>query len=386
MQNLSNLPFLGRGFRPFFFFGALFALISMFIWGGFYAGHWNAPQFMNDPVMWHAHEMVYGFTMAIIAGFLLTAVANWTGGAPVRQLHLLALLALWCAGRITMNIETGLPLWAVNTLELSFIPALAGSLAIPLIKQWNKRNFIFLALLSGLWGFDLWFLITASPLPVYLAMFIIMIMISLIGGRIIPAFTVGALRQKGQDIRQTDQRKMDIAALASLLFLAVSFVSEIPEIIATAALISSTIHLLRMRFYHTKRTLKDPMLWILHIGYLWLVIGLALLGMAALDVLPYSTALHALTAGAIGSMTLGMMCRVAMGHTGRTIQANIPTTAAFIMMQLLAVLRVFTPLAWPEHTGILMALSAGLWALCFALYLTFYSAILFGPRPDGRPA
>lgn len=159
MQTFFEQPFWGRGFRPFFFLGALYSVFSLGIWGWFYAGHITPPGFLLDSVLWHAHEMIYGYTMAIIAGFLLTAVANWTGGAPARQIHLISLCFLWLLGRLVMNVDLGLPFWGLVLAEIVFIPALALSLAVPLIKSWNKRNFIFLTLLSALFACDLVFLI-----------------------------------------------------------------------------------------------------------------------------------------------------------------------------------------------------------------------------------
>jgi uncharacterized protein involved in response to NO len=128
----------------FFLLGALYSVISLILWAGFYAGYVMPPSLLADPVLWHAHEMIYGFTIAIVAGFLLTAVANWTGGAPARQIHLAALCVLWLTGRIVMNFDMGLPLWLIYVLEGAFIPALAVSLSIPLLKSWNVRNFVFL--------------------------------------------------------------------------------------------------------------------------------------------------------------------------------------------------------------------------------------------------
>ena len=135
-------------------------LVLLWVWGGFFAGHGLPPTFVLDPVSWHAHEMIFGFTMAIVAGFLLTAVANWTGGAPVRQIHLAGLCALWLAGRVVMNFDLGLSEIAVIVVEGAFILTLAFSLAIPLLKSWNKRNFGFLVLLSILFAFDMTFFIT----------------------------------------------------------------------------------------------------------------------------------------------------------------------------------------------------------------------------------
>lgn len=383
MPKLSERPLLERGFRPFFLLAALYAVASTALWGGYYTGYVLPPQGLLEPVAWHAHEMIYGFTMAVIAGFLLTAVANWTGGAPVRQWHLAGLCALWLFGRLVMALDMGLPLWLIYTFSTAFIPALALSLAIPLLRSWNKRNFIFLALLAILFACQIWFLLTRIMLPLHIAIMVVISIISLVGGRIIPAFTVAALRRRGIEARQTDQRKMDVAALGSLLLLILllPITGVQGKLFAGTALLSALIHLWRMRFYHLPQAMHDPMLWILHLGYLWVIIGLIALALAALGQIGFSLALHILTTGAIGSMTLGMMCRVTLGHTGREIMASSGTIAAFILIQLAACIRILGPILLPEHIIAWIAVSASLWVASFTLYLLIYIPMLLTPRP-----
>ncbi|MGH1378745.1 MAG: NnrS family protein [Alphaproteobacteria bacterium] len=390
MQKQSSLlehPFLGRGFRPFFLMGAVYSVLMMLVWGGYYAGHVIPPIFALAPISWHAHEMVYGFTVSIIAGFLLTAVANWTGGAPARQLHLLCLCLLWALGRVVMNVDFGLPLWSVQLASLLFIPALAVSLSIPLLKSWNKRNFVFLALLTILFVSQLLFLVYEIHAAIYVALMVVMIMISLIGGRIIPAFTVAALRRSGEEAFQTPQMKMDVTALISLVLTTICLVvAPNTLLLSFTAGISAVIHLLRMRHYHSLKSLSDPMVWILHVGFLWLVIGLVLLGLSGFGIVTLSTALHALTAGSIGSMTFGMMVRVALGHTGRDLIANKPTVFCFYLMQIMAIIRVFGTMIVPDHSTFWIMSSSSLWSLCFAIYILCYAPILVSARPDGRAA
>lgn len=388
MPSLLLHPFLGRGFRPFFLLGALYSVVSLLIWGGFYAGYVSPPSVLADPVSWHAHEMVYGFTMAIVAGFLLTAVANWTGGAPARQFHLLGLCGVWLVGRVVMGVELGLPEIAIFAIEGAFVPALAISLSIPLFKSWNKRNFVFLVLLSTLFICDMAFLITQERMPLYIAVMVIITMVSLVGGRIIPAFTVAALRGRGEDAHQIPQGRMDVLALVSLALMIVVLLlmGTHGVVLSVIAFASVVIHTLRLRHYHTRRIVNDPMVWILHVGYGWVIIGLLFMGLAALGILPFSIALHALTAGAIGSMTIGMMCRVALGHTGREKIATKATTLSFILMQGAVILRVFGPVFFPDYSTLWMSISALLWASCFGIYVLIYTPILWKPRPDGRPA
>ncbi|AGH97658.1 NnrS family protein [Micavibrio aeruginosavorus] len=387
-NKLFSSPFWGRGFRPFFFSGAIFAIISICAWGAFYAGTGIVPPtFMLNPVAWHAHEMIYGFSMAIVAGFLLTAVANWTGGAPARQIHLATLCFLWWIGRIAMGIDLGLPQWSSIMLELLFIPALAISLALPLFRSWNKRNFIFLSILTILFGCDAWFMLTANMTPLYVALMMILMMVSLIGGRVIPAFTVAALRRQGIKAFQTDQPKMDIAALLSLVLVTITLVFAKDSLVfGVSAAISCVIHAIRMRHYHTLSTFNDPLVWILHAGYAWLVLGLGLFALVGFDVFPINAVVHAMTAGCIGSMVIGMMCRVTLGHTGRALKVDMMTTVSFVTIQAVALMRVFGPMIMPEHSTSWIIYSAALWVACFSVYLFCYSGFLFAPRPDGQEA
>ena len=386
-RSVFDHPFWGRGFRPFFLGGAIYAMLGILLWTGVYAGHTLPPDIFSDPIIWHAHEMIYGFVMAIVAGFLLTAVANWTGGAPVRQIQLMGLCGLWLAGRIVMNVH-GFPAWSIFAAELAFLPALALSLALPLIKSWNTRNFVFLGLLGLLWLCDAAFLVTQSRMPLYVALVLILVMISLIGGRIIPAFTVGALRRKGHNVQIHDQHALDIVALVTLLAVAGALAATGPGtmVFAGACFVSSLVHLVRMRRYHTKLTFGDPLLWILHAGFGWLVIGLFLAGLSAFGIGMFPAALHAITVGVIGSMTLGMMARVTLGHTGRDLVSNGLTTLSFALMQLSAVLRAFGPVLLPEHYTFWVVSSGLLWSICFLLYFLVYAPMLWSPRPDRQPA
>lgn len=385
---IFTIPFWGRGFRPFFFFGALFSILSIGIWGAFYGGHGlMPPMFLMDPVSWHAHEMIYGFSMAIVAGFLLTAVANWTGGAPARQVHLAGLCALWIVGRVVMSVDLGLPLWSIIAIEALFIPALAVTLAIPLLRSRNTRNFIFLSLLSVLFACDIWFLVSMDISALYVALMMILIMVSLIGGRIIPAFTVAALRRTGLNVFQTGQMRMDIAALASLVAVTACLVFAKDTVwLGGAALFACIIHGLRMRHYHSLKALGDPLLWILHAGYAWLIIGLGLLSWAGFGVFGTSAVLHALTTGCIGSMVLGMMVRVTLGHTGRELKVGGLTILSFYALQIAAVMRVFGPFFAPERLIEWIVYSALIWVFCFGAYLVVFGRMLFSARPDGQVA
>lgn len=376
--------FWGRGFRPFFFAGALYAAFAIPLWIAAYQGMHLPPQ---DTLFWHAHEMVFGFTVAIIAGFLLTAVANWTGGAPARQIHLASLVLLWLMGRIAMFLPE-LPQGVTLGMEGLFLPALALSLAIPLWRSRNFRNMLFIGLLTALWICDMASIVTGSTKPVHVSILIVIAIISTIGGRIIPAFTVGALRRRGINAFQPNIPRTDMAALGLGIgcVVAYMFSDTMPFVPGALLLLAAGVNLYRLSQYNLLKTFVDPMLWVLHAGFLWMVLGVAMLGLASFGIVQISTALHALTAGAIGTMCIGMMCRVALGHTGRDIVADKMTTVMFALMQAAAIIRVFGSLLAPEAYMRVVELSGGLWAFVFLLYAVRYAPVLFSPRPDGQTA
>lgn len=387
MINPLSTPLWGRGFRPFFFFGSIYCVVSMMLWGGLFGGLAATPDFILDPILWHAHEMLYGFTLSIVAGFLLTAVANWTGLAPTRKIHLAMLFFIWLAGRVVVNINMGLPQNLILAIELAFIPSLVFTLSKSLFQSKNARNYVFISLLSALFATDVWFFFAGTITPLYAAIMIFLTMISLIGGRIIPAFTVAALRQSGIEAFQTDQPLADKLALVSLLATAMSiFLAQGTFILSLCAGCAMLIHIWRMRCYHTLKSFTYPMVWILHAGYAWLIAGLGLLALTGVSDIEIKQIVHALTAGCIGTMCLGMMVRVTLGHTGRPLKASPMTVFAFFLIQLAAFMRLIGPWAWPEFTVFWYAAAAFLWGSSFLIYALVYGPMLLAPRPDGQAA
>jgi len=390
-----DIPFWGRGFRPFFLLGAVYAVLMVLAWVFSLHGIITVPTPWNNHVLWHAHEMIYGFTAAIIAGFLLTAVANWTGSAPVRRMNLAFLCVAWTAGRAAFWWPYAAPA-ILSFIDLSFLPFLAVSLTIPLIRTGNRHNFMFPGILALLFLGNLHMHLAAAGIvggdpriTAYAVMLIMMSIISIVGSRIIPSFTVAGLRMRGQVLYQTMQTGTDIAALLLLLASAASAITGGLESFLTAILAmgAGLLHLWRMRFWHTLKTGGEPMLWILHAGHLWLVAGLLTLGMHGFGLVENpSLALHMLAAGCIGSMTIGMMSRVALGHTGRPIVATDPVTLSFWIMQAAALVRCLAILMQDENYNLWMAGSGVLWALAFIIYLAVYTPMLSGSRPDGMEA
>ncbi|MBX3263979.1 MAG: NnrS family protein [Labilithrix sp.] len=384
----ARFALFAKGFRPFFFLAALSAAALVPLWLLVLAGIVR-PASHFDPATWHAHEMIFGFTTAVVAGFLLTAVGNWTQRETATGLLLGSLCALWALGRAAMSTSV-LPPGVVAVVDLSFLPALAIVLARPLLAANNRRNFVMLGLLGALFAANA--MTHAGALgsaPGWerrgglVAVDVIVVLMLIIAGRVVPMFTRNATRR--EEIRSIPA--LDALAVGSMAALAVADVFTTPPPLVVAALsgAAAAFGAARAVTWGSRHTLRVPLLWILHVGYLWIPIGLALraLGAAAGGVYALM-ATHALTAGAIGALTLGMMARVSLGHTGRPLEAPRPVAWAFAILTAGAAVRVAAPLA-PERYFLALALAGGLWAAAFAVYAVAYAEILVSPRADGRP-
>ena len=382
-------PLLALGFRPFFLLAAIMAATAIPLWLLIYQGSLE-PVSMLPPTIWHGHEMVFGFAAAVIAGFLLTAASNWTGRRTATGAGLGALAALWIAGRVAL-IVPGVPAWLAIGLDVAFLPVVAVVLAIPLLATGNRRNMVFPIVLTVLGLINLAIHLGAigaidwdPSRRLRISIDLILLMIGVLGGRVIPSFTKNALPQA----KVNPCPKASVLALLSIAALAIAeMATENATIIGSVALAAGVINGLRMRGWGTLATRRTPILWILHVGYAWLAAGLILRGVADLTgLIPPDAGIHALTLGATGSMIIGMMSRVALGHTGRSIAPAPLTVAAYWLVNAAALLRVAFSLT-PDDTlraASLMA-SGALWSVAFGLFVVVYWPILSQPRADGRP-
>ena len=380
---------LGKGFRPFFLLAAAYAVLVVPIWLLAFSGKLGvAPYF--GPLYWHAHEMVFGFTVAVIAGFLLTAVGNWTGRETATGFPLALLAMLWMLGRVAMALGDALPIPLAAIIDLAFLPALAACCARPLFQAKKANNYPFLVVLTALGLSNLG--VHLGALGVYpewlrlgnlVAIDLIVLLIVLISGRIVPMFTRNATRAAG--IRSLPWLDRLAAASVALLALADALGLD-ARVAAGLAGFSGVTVLGRSAFWGARLTRGQPLLWVLHAGHAFVPLGLFLRAGAILDsAVPPAAWLHALTAGAIGVLTLGMMTRVGLGHTGRILAVPRSLTVAFLMVILGAVLRVVA--AWlpaPEYVQVVVA-SGLLWTLGFAIYALNHAPVLLAPRVDGRP-
>ena len=323
----------------------------------------------------HAHEMLFGYAFAVIAGFLLTAVRAWTGRPTPSALPLAAIAALWVLAR-------GLALFslpAAALADLAFAVALAIGIGRPLVASGNRRNWFFIALVLALGAASLAF--QAWPrLGAMIGLDVVLFVMAVIGGRVIPAFTNSGVPGGAGARRQPLLEKAALGAL--LLLLAFDLFAVHTGILALAA---CALHAARLALWAPLRARGKPILWILHVSYAWIVVHLVLRGLAAFELVPEVAATHALTVGAIGGLTLGMMTRTARGHTGRPLAAGGAETAAYVLVQAAAVVRSLLPLALPGAYGAMVALSALFWFAAFALFTAVYIPILTRPRLDGQP-
>jgi uncharacterized protein involved in response to NO len=372
------------GFRPFYLVAALFAAASLPLWIAQYAGVLPTPYVRS--AAWHGHEMLFGYTLAVVAGFLLTAVRNWTSQPTPAGLPLAALVALWVAGRVLVLTPFAV---ASAVVDAAFPLALAVAIGVPIVRSRNRRNVFFLGLLILLAGADLAFHLAQADAIAWPAraglqvgLDVILFVMAVMGGRVIPMFTNNGI----PGTRATRHPALEKAALGSVVALLVVDLVQAPAgLVAGVALVAAAAHAARLALWQPWRTLRTPLVWVLHLAYGWIVVALLLRGLAALGVVAEPFATHALTVGAIGGLTIGMMTRTARGHTGRLLVADRVEVACYALVALAAVVRVFGPLLMPGAYVGAVVLSGLLWSGGFGLYAVRYWPVLSRPRLDGKP-
>jgi uncharacterized protein involved in response to NO len=375
----ESIALLSVGFRPFFLLGASWAALALPIWLSVYTGRIVLPSALA-PALWHVHEMIFGFAFAIVAGFLLTAIPNWTGRLPLRGGPLAGLALLWLAGRFAVLFSGSIGPLAAAIVDLAFPVAFIVVIARELVAGRNWRNLPMLVALSLLaCGSALVHLeaigyAMTAPAGNRLGIATILLLIALVGGRIVPSFTRNWLAKTRPQGRLPSQPgRLDMIALlvavAGLAAWAVAPGSAATPWMALAAGIALAVRLSR---WCGLSTLQEPLVFILHIGYGWLALGLMLLGFNGLhSVLPQTTALHALTIGAIGTMTLAVMTRATLGHSGRALTAGRGTVAIYALVTLAALLRLAAPLAGARSLDLTFAAGAA-WSAAFGLFAVLY--------------
>ena len=376
------------GFRPFFLFSGVTATIFLALWLVTYAGIYRLETYYGY-IGWHRHEMLFGYGAAVIAGFLLTAVRNWTGIQTVRGAGLASLAGVWLLGRVLPFFADTIPPLFITVIDLAFLPALGLAVTIPIVQAKHYKSLIFLFVIALMWLGNILVHLehlditnnTASR-GIYLAVNAIILAIVIIGGRVMPFFTekalAGVVISPGKWIERLSVPSVLAFALVELFYPG-SFLTGI------LAAVAALIHGLRLRTWYTHRIWSIPLLWVLFTGYAWMIAGFFLMFMASLNLISALPVLHAFTAGAIGVMTLGMMARVSLGHTGRMLQPARLIEMCFVVINLAVAIRVFLPVVFPHGYNAFVMISGVMWVVVFLIFTIIYTPILIQSRVDGQP-
>jgi uncharacterized protein involved in response to NO len=383
----SGPAILSAGFRPFFLGAGAWAALAVPLWLALFGGGAAIPSAL-PPAVWHVHELVFGYGEAVVAGFLLTAIPNWTGRMPLQGAPLAVLVLLWGVGRIAVACSKTIGAEIAAVLDLGFPLIFLAVVAREILAGRNWRNLPMLAALALLLlgnllvHLDVMGLTPTAQLGNRLGVATLLMLISFVGGRIVPSFTRNWLARERPEITAPAPfdafDRVVLAATAAALALWVAAPDAVAahwlDLIAGLAL---GTRLVRWRGH---ATLREPLLWVLHLGYGWLALGFVLLALDAfIPVLPETTALHALTVGAIGTMTLAVMTRASLGHTGRQLAAGPGTTAIYVLITLAAILRLVAPLGGANYLLALTAAGAA-WSAAFGLFVLLYGPALVLPR------
>lgn len=379
--------FFSYGFRPFFLSAAVFAGVALPIWALILAGA-DATHFLYVPREWHVHEMLFGFLPAVIAGFLFTAMPNWTDRPPIKGMPLMLLWTLWLAGRLIMAIPW-LPPLVSTIIDGAFLVAVGIIVwrEIAIGRAWDRAPIgvlISLYAIANLLFHLLALNDTATDLPERMGLSVIIMLLALIGGRVIPSFTFDFLSGRGMAQQPPSFSRFDGASILLAAIAAVAWTAQ-PQALVTGWLlvVAGLVNLVRLLRWYGWVTWREPLVLILHVGYGWLAMSLLILGAAILGLgLRQEDAVHALTTGAVGAMTLAIMTRASLGHTGRPRHAGPMTVLIYLLVNLGAVLRVFGP-ATLLSTPLVLGLSAIAWSGAYVLFALVYGRYLLRPSLDG---
>ena len=379
-------PILRGGFRPFFLLGAAWAVVALFVWLTVFFHGLPLPSAFNS-LAWHRHEMLFGFVGAVIAGFLLTAIPNWTGRLPIAGAPLAALAGLWLAARIAVLFSAQLGWIVAAVLDVGFYLVFAFIAGREVVAARNRNlPAVGIVLLFGIADAVDYAgaagLIADADAGVRAGIALVIVLISLIGGRVVPSFTRNWMAKQGfkqglpgQPTRY-DQVAIGVTALAFAGWLLLPDAQVTGWLLAIAA----ALQFVRLARWSGWRTASDVLVLVLHVGYLWVPVGLALLAASVVgSEIPRTAAIHAFTEGAMATMILAMMTRATLGHTGRALKANAATALAYVLVTLGAITRVIAPFGWLDYTDTLAAAGV-LWGLAFVVFVAAYGPIVFRER------
>ena len=384
----------GEGFRIFFLSAGLFAVISIGLWVGWLAIHAaggmvTAMPFAAPPHLWHAHEMIFGYAGAALAGFFLTAVPSWTGTKAARHLFIIMASGLWLAGRLAVWWSGGIDPVIVAVIDLAFLPLLASKIATQLFRRPKPQNLLFLLLLILVWSGNLlvhleWSGVIADGVwpGLRLGLLGTTAIIAVLGGRITPAFTRNAMTRSGIETGlPRSYRVLDAAGIATAILLPLAIAFGAPDSVAAALAIAAGIaQAARLVSWRSLWTLSQPILWSMHLGFAMLAAGYLTLGFAYLDLFSEVAALHLLGIGSVGGMTLAVMSRAILGHAGKPLIAPRPIALAYGLIAAAALFRAVGSSAGMDWYNTAMLISGGLWIAAFTLFVAVYLPVVFEPR------
>lgn len=384
--NKNAFALFALGFRPFFLLAAISGPILITLWILQLTGKITISGYYSA-AGWHAHEMLFGYTVAVIAGFLLTAAGNWTGIKMINGKRLVLLSLVFILGRFAPFMAE-LPYWLIASLDIMFIPLVALILAVPILKVKQWSNFVFIPILltmaaanlavhlSALGVLDI-SVVVGSRAMVLLVVLLIVVM----GGRVIPFFTErgvnGVVTKKWSWIEYLSPLSVILVVISDAIY-------SDSAITGYLAMFAAVIHFVRVAGWYSNKIWQVPLVWILQIAYAWFVIGFIIKGLMIFNINESIFSYHAFTVGGIGIMTLGMMARVSIGHTGRDMVLNNWMVLSFILINIAAIVRVIMPIFMSDHYLQLMQLAGWLWVLAFVIFAIVYIPMLIRARIDGR--
>ncbi|OAF08446.1 short-chain dehydrogenase [Bradyrhizobium centrolobii] len=383
-RNPQGWPLFANSFRPFFLLAAIQAALSILVWlPMFYGGLSLTSAFA--PRDWHVHEMLYGFLPAVITGFLFTAIPNWTGRLPIQGPSLGALVAVWFAGRIAVTLSAELGWAFALAIDAAFLALVVAAATGEIIAGGNWRNLpvvvLVLVLLAGNVAFHLEAHYEgAADVSIRVGVSVVVLLISLIGGRIIPSFTRNWLVKVNPGRLPVPFGRFDGAVIGcSALALICWIVAPLSAVTGIAMAVVGTLHLVRLARWAGDRTSRERLLLILHVGYVFVPLGFLLHAAAVFGALPPSAGIHAWMAGAAGVMTLAVMTRASLGHTGQALTASVATQAIYAAIIIAALARV-AAVVWPAHGDLLLHVAACGWIVAFLGFAIAFGPLLFGSR------
>lgn len=383
LRPFAGLPLLSYGFRPFFFFGALYAALAVLIWMPFYFGEVGLPTAFT-PRDWHAHEMIYGYLPAVITGFLLTAIPNWTGRLPLQGGPLLVLLGVWAAGRFAIAVSGEIGWIASMIVDAAFLFLLGGAAGREIVYGRNWRNLKVLAPVTALGLANVAFHVEArfgaAEYGIRVGVAAVLVLLMLIGGRIIPSFTGNWLKREAPGRMPRPFGRFDLAVLVvSLVSLVLWIVVPFGDVTAFALIVAAALQAARLARWAGDRTLRDRLVLVLHVAYAFMPVGFAVTALGAMGVLAPSAGIHAWMVGAAGLMTLAVMTRATLGHTGRPLAASAITQFLFASVFVAAIARICAVIE-PAHQVILLYAAAVAWVVGFLGFAIVYAPLLWLAR------